>query len=98
MSIELKVASHGMLPGRQMVECWRNGVFVAAIYPHQDGIRIVSKYMTDVIKEEEPVYQVGQWLPSAIVKLEKKQGGNRGSQKWPKENDDRSVAPHFAKR
>ena len=69
MSIELKVASHGLLPGKQMVECWRDGVFVAGIYPHLDGIRIVSKYMTDVAKEEEPAFHAGQWVPSAIVKL-----------------------------
>ncbi|GAI76569.1 unnamed protein product, partial [marine sediment metagenome] len=45
MDIELKVASHGVLPGKQMVECWQNGEFVAGIYPHEDGIRITSKYM-----------------------------------------------------
>jgi len=52
-----------------MVECWRDGVFVAAIYPHQDGIRIVSKYMTDMLKEEEPAHHAGQWVPSALIKL-----------------------------
>jgi len=71
MGIELRVASHGILPGQQMIECWRDGKFVAGIYPHQDGIRIASKYMTDLVKEEEPVYHAGQWTPSAIVKLGK---------------------------
>ncbi|GAI61017.1 unnamed protein product [marine sediment metagenome] len=69
MDIELKVASHGVLPGKQMAECWRDGVFVAGIYPHEDGIRITSKYMADVLKEEEPSYHIGQWVPSAIIKL-----------------------------
>lgn len=69
MGIELRVASRIIPPGQQMVECWRDGKFVAGIYPHEDGIRIVSKYITDVVKEEEPVYHAGQWLPSAIVKL-----------------------------
>ncbi|GAJ15755.1 unnamed protein product, partial [marine sediment metagenome] len=69
MDIELKVASHGVLPGKQMVECWQNGEFVAGIYPHEDGIRITSKYMADVLKEEEPSYHIGQWVPSAIIKL-----------------------------
>ena len=63
--IELKVADHGVLPGKQ------NGVFVAGIYPHEDGIRIMSKYMTDVLKEEVPAYHAGQWVPSAIIKLGK---------------------------
>lgn len=71
MGFEFKVVPHGILPGQPMIEVWRDGVFVAGIYPHQDGIRIVSKYMTDVFKEEEPVLDrnEGEWVPSAIVKL-----------------------------
>ncbi|MBA7486174.1 hypothetical protein ES707_21727 [subsurface metagenome] len=72
MSFEFKLARHSILLGKQAVECWRDGKFVAGIYPHQDGIRIVSKFMTDVSKEAEPAYAGGQWLPSAIVKLGKK--------------------------
>jgi len=70
MSFEFKVVGT-ILPGQQMIECWRDGVFVAGIYPHQDGIRIVSKYMTEVAKEEEPVMSRDGWAPSAIVKLER---------------------------
>ena len=77
MGIELKVANHGVLPGQQMVECWQNGVFVAGIYPHEDGIRIMSKYMTDVLKEEEPGYHIGQWVPSVIIKLGEKEVKSR---------------------
>lgn len=69
MSIELRVAHHGMLPGSLVFECWRDGVFVAALYPHEDGIRIVSKYLDDVVKEKEPRYAGGQWVPSAVIKL-----------------------------
>jgi len=61
-----------MLPGKQVVECWRNGKFVAGIYPHQDGIRIVSKFMADVSKEIEPAHARGQWLPAALIKLGEK--------------------------
>ena len=71
MSYEFRVVPHVMLHGKQAVECWRDGKFVAGIYPHQDGIRIVSKFMTDVFKEREPAYAGSQWLHSAIVKLEK---------------------------
>jgi len=42
---EFRVKPHETLPGNQMVEFWRDGVFVAGIYPHEDGIRIVSKYI-----------------------------------------------------
>jgi hypothetical protein len=71
MAIELRPKEHGILPGNQMVECWRDGEFVAAIYPHQDGIVIVSKYLENVYKEKKPRYSAGQWVPSAIVKLGK---------------------------
>ena len=50
-NIEFRVKPHGILPGNQMVELFRDGVFVAGIYPHEDGIRIVSKYM-DGVKHE----------------------------------------------
>lgn len=72
MSYEFRITSHSVLPCKQVVECWRDGVFVAGIYPHQDGIRIVSKYMTGVSKETEPAMARGSWLPAAIVKLGKK--------------------------
>ncbi|MBA7558458.1 hypothetical protein ES708_00061 [subsurface metagenome] len=68
-NIELKVVDHSVFPGRKVFECWRDGVFIAAIYPHQDGLRIVSKYMTDLVMEEEPTFHGLEWLPSAIVKL-----------------------------
>ena len=51
MSYEFRVVPHSILPGSQAVECWRDGQFVAGIYPHQDGIRVVSKFMTAVSKE-----------------------------------------------
>ncbi len=66
------VCPHGQLPAKIMVEYWRGKEFVAGIYPHKDGIRIVSKYMTGVSKEEKPAYAGGQWLPSAVVKLGEK--------------------------
>jgi len=69
---DFKVVTHSILPGSQVVEVWRNGVFIAGVYPHEDGIRVVSKYMTDVIKETEPVMARGNWLPTALVKLGKK--------------------------
>ena len=72
MSYELKVVSHSMLPGSQMIECWRDGVFVAAVYPHEDGIRVISKYMTEVTKEKEPAMARGDWFHSAMIKLGKK--------------------------
>ncbi|GAJ08677.1 unnamed protein product, partial [marine sediment metagenome] len=42
---EFRVKPHGILPGNQMVEFCRDGVFVAGIHPDENGIRIVSKYI-----------------------------------------------------
>ncbi|GAI78352.1 unnamed protein product, partial [marine sediment metagenome] len=61
---EFRVKPHEILPGNQMVEFFRDGVFVAGIYPHEDGIRIVSKYMDGV--EKEPGYP-----PAVVVQLSK---------------------------
>ncbi len=63
-NIEFRVKPHGVLPRSQMVEFWRDGVFVAGVYPHEDGIRVVSKYMDRV--EHEPGYP-----PAAVVHLSK---------------------------
>lgn len=69
MGFEFKVVGHSILRGSQVVECWRDGVFIAGIYPHQDGIRIVSKFMTNVEMEPEPAMARGDWLPAAIIGL-----------------------------
>ena len=72
MKYEFRLVPHSMLSGSQAVEYWRDGKFVAGIYPHQDGIRIISKFMTDVSKEAEPAMARGDWLPGAIIKLGEK--------------------------
>ena len=65
-NMEFRVKPHEIMPGNQMVELWRNGVFVAGIYPHEDGIRIVSKYMDGV--KQEPGYP-----PTVVVHLSEKE-------------------------
>jgi len=58
-----KVRPHDRLLDKTMVEYWRGKEFVAGIYPHQDGIRIVSRFITGIA--EDPGY------PQAVViKLE----------------------------
>lgn len=47
-----------------MVEFWRDGVFVAAIYPHKDGIRIISKYMDGVDSGE-----LKNIIPALVIRL-----------------------------
>jgi len=69
MSYEFRVVPHSAIPGEQMVECWRDGRFVAGIYPHQEGIRIISKYLADVSRETGPDIDRGEWIPAAIIEL-----------------------------
>jgi len=68
---EFCVKTHGILPGNQMVEFWRDGVFVAGIYPHEDGLRIVSKYMDGV----ENVEHEQGYPPSVVMHLSKPERG-----------------------
>ncbi|MBA7649280.1 hypothetical protein ES703_57076 [subsurface metagenome] len=59
---EFKIKPHNELPDKEMVEYWRDGKFVAGIYPHQDGIRLVSKYMVRTLPGPG-------WPPSVIIEL-----------------------------
>jgi len=68
MAYKFKVVDHNMLPGKQAIECWRDGVFVAGIYPHKDGIRVVSKYMLRVYLEPLDALGVPD-VQTAIIQL-----------------------------
>ena len=65
MKESFKFGPHDKLPGKMMVEYWQDGKFIAGIYPHEDGIRIVSKYLDGVTTD--PSYP-----PAAIVKLSRR--------------------------
>jgi len=60
---EFRVCPHDVLPGKKMVEYRRRGKFVAGIYPHQDGIRIVSKFITGVSQDRS-------YPQDVVIKLE----------------------------
>ncbi|KKK70619.1 hypothetical protein LCGC14_2922180 [marine sediment metagenome] len=45
-----------------MVEAWKDGKFVASIYGHDDGIRIVSKHL-DGVEHQVDI------PPSVVIKL-----------------------------
>jgi len=69
MRYEFRVVPHSLISGSQMVECWRDGRLVAGIYPHQKGIRIISKYLADVSREEVPGGTADQGLHAVLIKL-----------------------------
>ena len=48
--MEFRIATHTET-GDDMVEIWRDGEFIAGIYSHEEGVRIVSKYLDGVEHE-----------------------------------------------
>lgn len=62
LGVQFRVVRHA-IASTPVVECWRGDQFVATVYGHEDGLRIVSKYMGLVEKECE-----GD-PPSAVVHL-----------------------------
>ncbi len=62
--IEFKLVTH-LQSGRPMVEVFRDDIFIAGIYGHEEGIHLVSKYFDGV--EHNPDYP-----PSVVIKLAEK--------------------------
>ena len=50
--------------GKPVVEVWKGGEFIASIYGHEDGMRIVSKYLDGVEHE-------AGMPPSIVIKFSK---------------------------
>lgn len=62
--MDFRIVTH-METEKPMVEAWEDGKFVAGIYGHEEGIRIVSKYLDGV------EHDVG-YPPGVILKLSTK--------------------------
>jgi len=61
--MEFRIGNH-TVTGKPMVEVWKDGEFIACIYGHEDGMRIVSKYLDGV--EHEAVIP-----PSVVIRFSK---------------------------
>ena len=48
--MEFRLATHSQT-GKHMVKVWKDGLFIASIYGHDDGLRVVSKYLDGVEHE-----------------------------------------------
>ena len=59
--MEFRIGTHTET-GTPMVEAWQDGKLVAGIYGHDDGMRIVSKYLDRV------EHDIG-YPPAVILKL-----------------------------
>ncbi len=58
-----RLCPHDQLPGKTMIEYWQGGKSIAGIYSHQDGLRVVSQYMTGVSEDHA-------FPPVVVIKLE----------------------------
>jgi hypothetical protein len=54
VSTQFRLVPHSKKIGVAIVEVWRDDEFVAAIYPTEDGVKIVSKQLGPVIRENVP--------------------------------------------
>ncbi|MBA7610219.1 hypothetical protein ES703_17425 [subsurface metagenome] len=68
--MEFRIVTHSMA-GRPTVEVWKDDEIVAAIHSHDDGIRVVSKYLDGV--EHETGYP-----PAVVVHLSKGAAADEG--------------------
>lgn len=59
--IKFRLSTH-TLTSKPMVEVWRDDIFVASIYGHEEGVRLVSKYFDGVEVEHD-------YPPGVILKL-----------------------------
>ncbi|GAJ23365.1 unnamed protein product, partial [marine sediment metagenome] len=50
MGIEFRVSTD-TLTQKPMVEVWKDGLSIASIYGHDDGLQVVSKYLDGVEHE-----------------------------------------------
>ncbi|MBA7687284.1 hypothetical protein ES703_95745 [subsurface metagenome] len=59
--IKFRLSTHSTTD-EPMVEVWRDDTFVASIYGHEEGVRLVSKYFDGVAYEPSPP-------PAVVIKL-----------------------------
>ena len=59
--IKFRLSTHGTT-GEPIVEVWRDDTFVASIYGHEEGVRLVSKHFDGM------AYDPGS-PPAVVIKL-----------------------------
>ena len=63
MGMEFRLSTN-TITQKPMVEAWKDGEFIASIYGHDDGLRVISKYLDGV--EHEAVIP-----PSVVIRFSK---------------------------
>ena len=61
--IEFRLSTHS-ITCEPMVEVWRDNIFIASIYGHEEGMRVVSKYLDGVTYDSSSP-------PAIVIKLSK---------------------------
>jgi len=64
--IKFQLSTHGTT-GEPMVEVWRGDTFVASIYGHEEGVRLVSKHFDGVAYDPD-------FPPAVVIRLSDKVG------------------------
>ena len=65
--IEFKLADQTIARGNAMIEIWRDGAFVAGIFPGEDRLKIVSHLIADVLYDDGK--DAMPPVPAAIVQF-----------------------------
>ncbi len=67
-----KLARHSVEPDRDIIEIWDGATFVGAIYPTDQGIKLISKYIADnpeaAIKIDRSELSL---LPAILINIKK---------------------------
>lgn len=42
--IKLKLAKHTCKANTDIIEIWKDGAFIGAVYPTDEGVKVISKY------------------------------------------------------
>ncbi len=61
--VRFEITSHSTKPNIQIIEVWQGNDFIASIYPTEDGIKLISKFIINPVEE---VIEIDREPPIAI--------------------------------
>lgn len=67
--MELRLAEHSVTPGIVIVEIWDGNTLRGAIYPTDEGIKIHSKYFSEILDRLQSVGKLQQDEITFLVAL-----------------------------
>ncbi len=49
--VRFEITSHSTKPNIQIIEVWQGNDFIASIFPTEDGITLISKFIINPVEE-----------------------------------------------